>query len=311
MPDISLRKNQKCIIGMPSCGYAFSSSRNVFIAYGFETSTFEKDILLGLLQASNLVPIEAAGLTNPGQNAFCTKICSQVIISRFCIVLLNDDKVGEITKPNANVYMEYGMMLGFNKLILPFQREGQNLSFNVSGLDTIKYTQNTFRDRAVSVIRKAIADTEPELDIVSTDDERIGRYLLKAGYITFMSSNPGDTIFPTLANHFGFSLYTNIGGDTLIFVGSFGNRRASDIALSVDALSKVLMTRTTDEALNLQISIGMTDANRARFAQNMLRKSEILLIFNDITLEKEMYSCLQGFKIDLKVSVVVLQATNG
>lgn len=305
MPDISLRKNQKCVVGMPSCGYAFSSSRNVFIAYGFNTSSFEKDILLGLLEANNLVPIEAAGSITPGQNAFCTKICSQVIISRFCIVLLNDDKVGEATKPNANVYMEYGMMMGFNKLILPFQKEGQDLSFNASGLDTIKYTQKTFRDSAVKAIRQAIADTERGSDTVSTDDERISRFLLKAGYIAFIPHG-GDTTFQTLANHCGFSLYTNIRGDTLIFVGNFRNRRASEIALSVDMLSQVLFARTSDEMIEIQISIGITDRHHAQLAQSMVRKSKILLLAEDVAFEREMRECLKEIKIDLEVNIAVL-----
>jgi hypothetical protein len=36
--------------------------------------------------------------------------------------------------PNANVTMKYGLMLGFNKYVIPFQRASQQLPFNVSGL---------------------------------------------------------------------------------------------------------------------------------------------------------------------------------
>jgi hypothetical protein len=49
-----------------------------------------------------------------------------------------------ITKPNANVNIEYGQMIGFNKFIIPFQHENFPLPFNVNGLDTIKYNDRNF-----------------------------------------------------------------------------------------------------------------------------------------------------------------------
>ena len=79
-----------------------------------------------------------------GKFAFCTKICSKIITSQFCIVLLNSSKHTKHAKvkiPNPNVHMEYGLMLGFKKHIIPFQRQGEDLAFNIRPLDTILYSQ--------------------------------------------------------------------------------------------------------------------------------------------------------------------------
>ena len=85
--DISIRRNEHCIVGLPRCDFVFSSTRSCFIAYGFEESPLEMSLLRKLLQDRQIEAIEAGGSIAPGQNAFCTKICSKIITSQFCIVL--------------------------------------------------------------------------------------------------------------------------------------------------------------------------------------------------------------------------------
>jgi predicted nucleotide-binding protein len=136
--DKRIRKNEICIIGLPRCDFVFSATRTCFIAYGFKESPLEMAILKKLLEERGIQPVEAGGSLAPGQNAFCAKICSKIIAAQFCIVLINNDTVDGKEIPNANVNMEYGLMLGFNKFVLPFQRESQKLPFNVAGLDTVK-----------------------------------------------------------------------------------------------------------------------------------------------------------------------------
>ena len=133
---------------MPRCDYVFSSTRNCFIGYSFKESTLETSILRNSLDRRGIEPVEAAGALAPGQNAFCAKICSKIIVSQFCIILINNDIVNGAEIPNANVNMEYGMMLGFNKFVIPFQRESQRLPFNVAGLDTVKYSAESFERKA-------------------------------------------------------------------------------------------------------------------------------------------------------------------
>ena len=137
--DNRIRRNEICIVGLPRCDFVFSSTRTCFIAYGFENSPLEVSVLRRLLEDRGILAEEAGGSLAPGQNAFCAKICSKIITAQFCIVLINNEEVDGREIPSANVNMEYGLMLGFNKYVIPFQRAPQKLPFNVAGLDTIKY----------------------------------------------------------------------------------------------------------------------------------------------------------------------------
>ncbi len=90
--DKTIRKNEICIIGLPRCDFVFSSTRTCFIAYGFSDSPLEKDILKDLLEQRGIQPVEAGGALAPAQNAFCAKICSKIITSQFCVVLINNEE---------------------------------------------------------------------------------------------------------------------------------------------------------------------------------------------------------------------------
>jgi hypothetical protein len=146
--DKRIRRNELCIIGLPRCDFVFSSTRSCFVAYGFGQSTFEMTILKNLLDKRGIQTEEAGGSLAPAQSAFCAKICSKIITSQFCVVILNNEIEDGREIPNANVNMEYGLMLGFNKYVIPFQRKSQTLPFNVAGLDTNKYTNIDFETLA-------------------------------------------------------------------------------------------------------------------------------------------------------------------
>src|SRR5713101_3924198 len=158
--DKRIRRNELCVIGLPRCDFVFSSTRTCFIGYGFAQSALEMAILRNLLGARGIEAVEAGGTLAPGQNAFCAKICSKIIVAQFCIILMNNDIKNGAEIPNANVNMEYGLMLGFNKYVIPFQRESQALPFNVAGLDTVKYSNQNFERKASEAIDAAITTTQ-------------------------------------------------------------------------------------------------------------------------------------------------------
>ncbi len=65
--DITIRKNEHCVIGLPRCDYVFSSTRSCFIAYGFDESNLEMSLLRKLLQEKGVQPVEAGGSLAPGR----------------------------------------------------------------------------------------------------------------------------------------------------------------------------------------------------------------------------------------------------
>ena len=204
--DKTIRRNQICIVGLPRCDFVFSSTRTCFIAYGFEDSDLEMDILKRILEDHGIQPIEAGGKLAPGQNAFCAKICSKIITSQFCVVLVNNEEVEGREIPNANVNMEYGLMLGFNKYVIPFQRGSQRLPFNVAGLDTIKYTNANFARLASTAIEQAIRETQQDSPTPVSPDQILQAFLLNKKALVTPLTNQGDKDLYSLGSPLGFNL---------------------------------------------------------------------------------------------------------
>lgn len=243
--DNRVRKNEVCVVNLPGCGYVFASSPSCFIAYGFGRSALEMEILSSLLKERRIEAYEAAGALAPGQQVFCLKICSKIIQSQFCIVLLNNETKGRVQKPNANVHMEYGLMIGFNKHILPFQHTDYHLEFNVAGLDTIKYDNNSFKIKATRAIDDAIlktVQTSRELAPVSSD---VGSYLLLRGGIVSPVDLPGDKSIYQLGAVCGFNLLVDFTGNRYMYFGNFPTLQPSVIAWRVKKIIEIL-----DERLN-------------------------------------------------------------
>lgn len=259
MVDIRIRKNERCIIGLPACDYVFSSTRSCFIAYGFSTSGLERDILKSVLQERGIEPVEAGGQIEPGKFAFCTKICSKIIVSQFCIVLINNDSTG----PNANVNMEYGLMLGHNKYVIPFQREDETLPFNVSGLDTLKYNPGNFRQLAIQAIDQAIKETSQNQPVPNLDQIINLFLIIKNATFVNIQNDPGERAVFELGNTFGFNLLVKFDGLSYIFLGNFGALQGHPIIWRLSKLIELLDTRIKAIPVRVQAGIATEKAREA------------------------------------------------
>jgi len=158
--DKTIRRNERCFIGLPSCGYGYESAKMCFVACPSEEKyTLKIDAIKDLAESKQYECHIALKRIDPGNFAFCTKICSKIIQSQFCVVLL-DPSVSEEDKkteyPNPNVHLEYGMMMSQNKYIIPLQEERYSLPFNISPLDTIKYSDANFKQKVNKALDNAI-----------------------------------------------------------------------------------------------------------------------------------------------------------
>ncbi|MBU1453077.1 MAG: hypothetical protein KKH47_19090, partial [Proteobacteria bacterium] len=219
--DNTIRSNKFCIIGNPACDVVFASMRSCFIAYGFERSSLEVDIVKNILAQHMYKGEEAGGTLKPGHFAFCTKICSQIISSQFCIVFLNHDLIKGKQIPNANVNMEYGLMLGFNKYVIPFQKEDENLPFNVSTLDTIKYNSRNFKSLATKAILQAIQECQVSTTSQSPPTEKINRFLISKELLVAPRDNIGEVNLSRLGEPLQFVLMNNFVGNKISYLGVF------------------------------------------------------------------------------------------
>jgi hypothetical protein len=254
--DIRIRRNDLCVIGLPRCDFVFSSTRECFIGYGFRESALETAILKKLLEERGIVAVEAGGATAPGQNAYCAKICSKIITSQFCVVLINNDVVDGREVPNANVNMEYGLMLGFNKYVLPFQRMSQKLPFNVAGLDTIKYSNDDFERKAAHAVDLAISATEQSSVSPAEPDQQLAVFLLtKKALVTPLDSDGEKNLFQ-LGSPLGFNLLNDFTGFEYIFFGNFTALRPEAAVWRIRTLHEIIDGRHSSLPQRLEFGVG-------------------------------------------------------
>jgi len=274
--DITIRRNEHCIIGLPRCDFAFSSTRTCFVAYGFKTSPLEMTIIKNLLKERGIQCEEAGGSLAPGQSAFCQKICSKIITSQFCIVLLNHDEEKGQLVPNANVNMEYGLMLGFNKYLIPFQLKEQSLPFNVSALDTVKYGKENFESEASKAIEIAIEKTKQGQASLTPPNQLIELFLLSKKALYSAVDNEGEKNIFRLGSPFGFNLLNDFSGMTYIFFGNFTALRPEMIIWRLHMLNDLLNERRS--SIPERIDLRLFTAEQIKMADTLFSKMKIWLL---------------------------------
>ncbi len=166
-----------------SCGKFLGASKSCFIAC---PSTEEIETILALITEKltklGIETVIAIKERAYGQDIFCTKICGKIIESQFCIVILDDtvEKLDgrSVNVPNPNVYYEYGLMTTLGKVIVPLQKEGHNLAFNIQTHDTVKYTPRNISSELDRALKDAIKATQEG----SATKGYIGRYAQRIPY---------------------------------------------------------------------------------------------------------------------------------
>jgi hypothetical protein len=207
----SFRVNEHCFIRKEHrCGKVFGASKSCFIACPTQDDLEPiLELISEKLTKVGIEPIIAVKERAYGQDIFCTKICGKIIEARFCIVIL-DDTIKEHTNiPNPNVYYEYGLMTALRKHIIPLQKEGLDLAFNIQSYDTIKYNVKNIASELDRAIRDAVRlteakDREPSHEQVS--DKTILRRMELSGFEAkddkwFLSEAIEDTAFRGFGQH--------------------------------------------------------------------------------------------------------------
>ena len=149
------------------CGKFLGASKSCFIAC---PSIDEIETILALITEKltrlGIETVIAIKKRAYGQDIFCTKICGKIIESQFCIVILDDTVEAldgrSVNIPNPNVYYEYGLMTALGKVIIPLQKEGHHLAFNIQTHDTIKYAPRNISSELDRALKDAIKETQED-----------------------------------------------------------------------------------------------------------------------------------------------------
>ena len=249
-----IRKNEKCFIGMPSCGYGYESAKSCFLAAPAHASyTLKIEAIQSIIEAQQYECHIALRRIDPGTFAFCTKICSKIIQSQFCIVLLDpsfEQSGGEY--PNPNVHFEYGMMIGQNKQIIPLQDEKYDLAFNISPLDTIKYNDSNFKIKVQEAVDNAI---KKSTEVASLGKQlRIPEVFLFYNFLGFELSDTAITFYNILyeyGKNLGFYLFDNKREKKIKYFASFHNEDPKLIVLH----TKLLIEKVTSTYERLETGV--------------------------------------------------------
>ncbi len=158
----SLFVNEQCFIRKEhKCGKIIGASKSCFIAC---PTSDDLEPILELMSEKltkvGIEPVIAVKQRAYGQDIFCTKICGRIIESRFCVAILDDSMKDSMNIPNPNVYYEYGLMTALKKHIIPLQKEGLALAFNIQSYDTIKYNGKNIGPEFDRAIKEAVRITE-------------------------------------------------------------------------------------------------------------------------------------------------------
>jgi len=269
----TIRKNEKCFIGLPICGYGFESAKSCFVACPSEDKyNLEIDTIKNILESKQYVCEVALKRIDPGNFAFCTKICSKIIQSQFCMVLLDpsyDKDAREI--PNPNVHLEYGMMISQNKYIIPLQRVDYELPFNIAPLDTVKYNDSNFKIKVTEAIENAVSlfSANKPLTQPSQLPNLLIFYSLKEYNFSDTSIQQLDRLYK-LGAIFGFSLFDIESEVKYKYVGIFAYEEPKIIILH----TKLLINKI----------ISLFESLMAR-NQSVEEKSRFLYLKDNITID--------------------------
>jgi hypothetical protein len=156
--------------------------------------------------------------------------------------------------------MEYGLMLRLNKYVIPFQRSTQQLPFNVSGLDTIKYENASFEILATKAIDKVIGEAKQQDDAKPNLDRVLLTYLLSRNLVVSTLSNDDEKSLFELRNVCGFNLLNDFAGLTYIYFGNFAHVTADVILWRLRKLAVLLQERS--KTLPRRIAVAVPDEQR-------------------------------------------------
>lgn len=294
---------------MPSCGYGYESAKLCFVACpGDEEYILKIDAIKDIVETKQYECHIALKKIDPGNFAFCTKICSKIIQSQFCIVLLDPSKDTDKREyPNPNVHLEYGLMMSQNKHIIPLQNEKYTLPFNIAPLDTLKYNEKNFKvlvneavDHAINKFsNKEISGSMPQGPDIRTFYNILGFKFsdIKVGFMDFLFQ---------LGGHLGFYLFDD-SKHHFKYVGFFDYEDPKKIILHtkllidnlIAAYDNATLSLTTDvdkkkyEYLIKNISIDVT-------VSPFFEKEEILRRILEVSNKKYSYGVDIHYRDDMK-----------
>ncbi len=287
-----LRTNETCFMRRQHrCEKVFGASKSCFVACPTDDALAP---LLALLEAKlaahGVEAVVAVKERAYGQDIVCTKICGRIIESRFCVAILDEMDQNGVSVANPNVYYEYGLMTALRKHVIPFQREGMALAFNIQSQDTIKYSPRNMADEIERAIRDAIAVTEPGQQPDDVDRLMSSRWIRRRLELAGYAPSERDEIIKKKSEDTQFITFTS-GANGYLFLAKIDddkdvNSYLDDLPVLVYRLEE-LRKQTETKLAELPGRIENTRKQLADAAEDKPFRSRVFDIERElVTLEK-------------------------
>jgi hypothetical protein len=194
------------------------------------------DLISEKLRRNGIDPVVAIDIRAYGQDIFCTKICGKIIEAQFCIAILDDISESvhgkNVNIPNPNVYYEYGLMTALDKYVIPLQKEGQDLAFNIKTHDTIRYSPGDVSAEIEKALKEAIRITVEERELSLSEVIPVHMYR------SFLAINGYQT------TSYGWFLRDDLEGT--VFQGYKNDKRSENLFFTVIDDKDMLKTAVMD-----------------------------------------------------------------
>ena len=166
-------------------------------------------------------------------------------------------------------------MLGFNKYVVPLQRINHSLGFNIQGLDTIKYDDDTFEVKARKAIEIAINSTTPARPSTPSADQIVEAFLFYKDIFVAPAREPGEHYIASLINRYNFILCTSIDTQSYTFLGLFTNLRADAVVFRLKKIPSIM--KYILDNFRLRVQIGAASGN-IDVATKIFQETRLLLV---------------------------------
>ena len=190
--------------------------------------------------------------------------------------------------------MEYGLILGFNKYVIPFQREDHQLPFNVAGLDTVKYNNSSFRAKAEAAIDLAITQTTQKQQRPDINPD-VGAYLLLHGWIVSPIEAPDDRAIYQLGAVCGFNLCNDFTGNRYMYFGNFATLRPPSIAWRIRKLAEIVDNRISGS--DYRVEAGFISQAQKDLLLRLRKELEIWILASNEDDRKAVLDLINGCSI--------------
>lgn len=165
------------------------------------------------------------------------------------------------------------------------------MSFNISGLDTVKYNERDYKELVSDVIGRYASNIgETSLNVLSRPD--IDDFMISRGFVMSQLTILGEKVLDDMGKPFGFRYGYNFSGVWSIYIGDFTRHGIERIIWVLKSFSTFLNERR--KSLQLRVDYGQMQLKEASLFEDSMKTLQIWVIVSTDELKRELSGNVAG-----------------